>query len=67
MASLPVDGSNTNHLKSTFSGATPYRRSDHIAFTVIAKTACKDWWEEMSVCVDAAKHLYSYGYSHPES
>ena len=38
---LPGDGSNTNHLKSTFSGATPYHQSEDIAFIVIAKIACK--------------------------
>lgn len=39
---LPVDGSDTNHLKSTFSGATPYQQPEDIAFTAIAKITCKD-------------------------
>lgn len=56
---LPVDGSNMNHLKSRFSGATPYQQSEDTAFTVIAKIACKDWWDEMPVCGGMQQGTYT--------
>lgn len=65
---LPVDGSDTNHLKSTFSGATPYQQSEDIAFTAIAKNNTQRLMSKnVCVCVYAARYLYSHGHEHAES